>query len=87
MLGAIKITGARYTRVHAPVQLVGRRKQAVALHKKNIPAVRRQQLKSIANRSFSGNRLVVSEKHSILSSVALQEEYLWHMHKGISLGM
>ena len=35
-------------------------------HKKNIPGVRRQQLKS----SFSGNLLVVSEIDSELASVA-----------------
>ena len=39
-------------------------------HKKNIPGVRRQQLKSIANMSFSGNLLVVSEIDSELASVA-----------------
>ena len=38
-------------------------------HKKNIPGVRRQQLKSIANRSLSGNLLVVSETDSELTSV------------------
>ena len=37
-------------------------------HKKNIPGVRRQQLKSIANRSLSGN-LVLSEIESELVSV------------------
>ena len=42
----------------------------VVPHKKNIPGVRRQQLKSIANRSLSGNLLVVSETDSELSSVA-----------------
>ena len=41
----------------------------VVPHKKNIPGVRRQQLKSIANRSLSGNLLVVSETDSELSSV------------------
>ena len=41
----------------------------MAPHEKNIPAVRRQQLKSIANRSLSGNLLVVSETDSELSSV------------------
>ena len=39
-------------------------------HKKNIPGVRRQQLKSIANRNLSGNLLVVSETDSELASVA-----------------
>ena len=39
-------------------------------HKKNIPGVRRQQLKSIANMSFSGNLLVVSEIDSELASIA-----------------
>ena len=39
-------------------------------HKKNIPGVRRQQLKSIANRSLSGKLLVVSETDSELTSVA-----------------
>ena len=42
----------------------------VAPHKKNIPGVRKQQLKSIANRSLSGNLLVVSETDSELASVA-----------------
>ena len=39
-------------------------------HKKNIPGVGRQQLKSIANRSLSGNLSVVSETDSELTSVA-----------------
>ena len=39
-------------------------------NKKNIPSVKRQQLKSIANRSLSGNLLVVSETDSELASVA-----------------
>ena len=39
-------------------------------HRKNIPGVRRQQLKLIANRSLSGNLLVVSETDSELASVA-----------------
>ena len=39
-------------------------------HKKNIPGVRRQQLKSIANMGFSGNLLVVSEIDSELASIA-----------------
>ena len=39
-------------------------------HKKNIPRVRRQQLKSIANTSLSGNLLVVSETDSELTRVA-----------------
>ena len=39
-------------------------------HKKNIPGVRRQQLKLIANRSLSGNLLVVSETDSELTRVA-----------------
>ena len=56
--------------MHVPVQLVGRHKQVVVSHKKNIPGVRRQQLKSIANMSFSGNLLVVSEIDSELASVA-----------------
>ena len=34
-------------------------------HKKNIPGVRRQQLKLIANRSLSGNLLVVSETNCV----------------------
>ena len=42
----------------------------MAPHEKNIPAVRRQQLKSIANRSLSGNLLIVSETDSDLASVA-----------------
>ena len=70
LLGAIEISGARYTRMHVPVQLVGRHKQVVVSHKKNIPGVRRQQLKSIANRSLSGNLWVVSETDSELASVA-----------------
>ena len=41
----------------------------VGPYKKNIPGVRRQQLKSIANRSLSGNLLVVSETDSELASV------------------
>ena len=43
-------------------------------HKKNIPGVRRQQLKSIANRSLSGNLLIVSETDSELTSVAPRRE-------------
>ena len=39
-------------------------------YKKNIPGVRRQQLKSIANRSLSGNLFEVSETDSELTSVA-----------------
>ena len=39
-------------------------------HKKNIPGVRRQQPKSVANRSFSGNLLVVYGIDSELTSVA-----------------
>ena len=39
-------------------------------HKKNIPGVRRQQLKSIAKRSLSGQLLVVSETDSEFTSVA-----------------
>ena len=39
-------------------------------HKKNIPRVRRQQLKSIANRSLSGNLFVVSETDSELPNGA-----------------
>ena len=39
-------------------------------HKKNIPGVRRQQLKLIANISLSRNLLVVSETNSELTSVA-----------------
>ena len=39
-------------------------------HKKNIPGVRSQQLKLKANRSLSGNLLVVSETDSELASVA-----------------
>ena len=39
-------------------------------NKKNIPSVRRQQLKLIVNRSLSGNLLVVSETDSELTSVA-----------------
>ena len=41
----------------------------VVPNKKNIPSVRRQQLKLIANRSLSGNLLVVSETDSELTSV------------------
>ena len=41
----------------------------VVPHKKNIPGVRRQQLKSIANRSLSGNLLVVSETDSEFASI------------------
>ena len=41
----------------------------VVPHKKNIPGVRRQQLKSIANRSLSGSLLVVSETDNELASV------------------
>jgi len=37
----------------------------VVPHKKNIPGVRRQQLKLIANRSLSGNLLVVSETNCV----------------------
>ena len=39
-------------------------------HKKNVSGVRRQQLKSVANTSLSGNLLVVSETDSELTSVA-----------------
>ena len=56
--------------VHVPVQLVRRHKYIVVLHNKNTPGVRRQQLKSIANRSLSGNLLVVSETDSELPRVA-----------------
>ena len=42
----------------------------MVLHNKNTPGVRRQQLKSIANRSLSGNLLVVSETDSELPRVA-----------------
>ena len=42
----------------------------VVPHKKNIPGVRQQQLKSRANKSLSGNLLVVSESDSELTSVA-----------------
>ena len=65
-----RISGARCTRIHVPVQLVGKHKQVVVPYKKNIPGVRRQQLKSIANRGLSGNLLVVSETDSELASVA-----------------
>ena len=41
----------------------------VVPNKKNIPSVRRQHLKLIANRCLSGNLLVVSETDSELSSV------------------
>ena len=44
----------------------------VVPHKKNIPGVRKQQLKSIANKSLSGNLLVVSETDSEIASVALR---------------
>ena len=64
MLGAIEISGARYTRVHVPVQLVRRHKWVVVSHKKNIPGVRRQQLKSVANRSLSGVAEPVLKKRS-----------------------
>ena len=46
---------------------MGRHKQVLVPHKKNIPGVRRQQLKSITNRSLSGNSLGVSETGSELS--------------------
>ena len=59
MLGAIEISGARYTRAHLPVQLV-RRHKVVVPHKKNISGVR-QQLKSIANKSLSGYLLADSQ--------------------------
>ena len=42
----------------------------MVLHRKNIPGVRRQQLKLIANRSLSGNLLVVSETDSEFAHVA-----------------
>ena len=42
----------------------------VVPHKKNIPGVRQQQLKSRANKSLSGNLLVVSESDSEITSVA-----------------
>ena len=38
-------------------------------HKKNIPGVRRKQVKLIANRSLSGILLVISETASELASV------------------
>ena len=69
MLGAIEISGTRYTRMHAPVQLVERHKKVVVPYKKNISGVRRQQLKLIVN-SLSGNLLVVSDTDSQLASVA-----------------
>ena len=46
----------------------------VVPNKKNIPSVRRQQLKLIVNRSLSGNLLVVSETDSELTSVAPTKE-------------
>ena len=46
----------------------------VVPNSKNIPSVRRQQLKLIANRSLSGNLLVVSETDSELTSVAPTKE-------------
>ena len=46
----------------------------VVPHKKNIPGVKRQQLKLIANRSLSGNLLVVSETDSELTTVAPTRE-------------
>ena len=70
MLGAIDMSGARYTRVHVPVQLVRRHKLLVIPRKKNIPGVTRQKLKSIANRSLSGNLCIASENDSELHSVA-----------------
>ena len=76
MLGAIEISGARYTRAHLPVQLV-RRHKVVVPHKKNISGVR-QQLKSIANKSLSGylladpqTRLVSSEAEGNLPEKAI----------------
>ena len=42
----------------------------MAPHEKNIPGVRIQELKSKANRSLSGNLLVVSETDSEFTSVA-----------------
>ena len=55
LLGATEISGARYTRVHVLVQLVGRLivVYVVVPHKKNIPGVRRQPRESIANKSLS----------------------------------
>ena len=41
----------------------------VVPHKKNIPGIRRHQLKLIANRSLSGNLLVISKTDSELASV------------------
>ena len=60
--------------MHVPVQLVGRHKQVVVPHEKNIPGIRRQQLKSITNRSVSGNLLAVSETDSELTSAAPTRE-------------
>ena len=42
----------------------------VVSHKKNIPGIRRQQLKSMANRSLSGNMLLLSVTDSELACVA-----------------
>ena len=79
MLGAIEISGARYTRVHVPVQLVRRHKWVVVSHKKDIPGVRRQQLKSVANRSLSGNLLVVSETDCV------DDNELWEILKEMGI--
>ena len=70
LIGAIEISGIRYFRLHAPVQLVGRQEQIMVPHKKNIPGVRIQQLKLRANRSLSGNLLIVPETDSELTRVA-----------------
>ena len=70
MLAAIEISGARYTRVHVPVQLVGRLKYVMVPHKKNIPGIRVQRLKSIANKSPSGYLLADSQTDKEPDSVA-----------------
>ena len=71
LLGAIEVSGARYIRVHVPVQLVGKHKYVMVPHKKNIPEIRMHQLKSITNKSLSGYLLADSQTNKEPDSVAL----------------
>ena len=48
-------------------------------HEKNIPGVRRHQLKSIANRSISGNLLIVSETDCV------DDNELWEILKEMGI--
>ena len=61
--------GAWWATVHGFAKSWTRERLTLIPQKKNILGVKRQQLKSIANRSLSGNLLVVSEADSELASI------------------